>query len=259
MNDKELTIRTDQLKEKIYTIRGKQVMLDRDIAAFYATQTRILKQAVKRNMVRFPEDFMFEISLEEQQKLVSQSVIPSIQIFGGAKPIAFTEQGVAMLSAVIRTPIAIEVSIAIIRAFTEMKKNMNNITGLFQRIDNIERKQLIADENFEKIFKALKDKSVKAKQGIFYNGQIFDAYCFLSDLIKTAKDSIIMIDNYVDENVLTILSKRKSEVKAEIYTKRLTKQFTLDLKKHNEQYHEIVVKQFTSSHDRFLIIDKEEV
>jgi hypothetical protein len=259
MNSLELRNNAEILKNMIHTIRGKQVMLDKDIAEIYDIETRVLKQAVRRNIERFPRDFMIELSISEQEYLVSQSVIPSLKVFGGAIPFAFTEQGVAMLSAIIRTPIAIEMSIAIIRAFSEMKRSMHAIAGLFQRLDKVEQKQIIADDNFETLFKALETGNLKAKQGIFYQGQIFDAYCFLLDLIKTAKKSIIVIDNYIDESVLTMLSKRNTEVVAIIYLKNISKQLALDLQKHNEQYEEITLKRFSSSHDRFLILDKKEV
>jgi hypothetical protein len=259
VNNSELKIDAKRLKNKIYSIRGQQVMLDKDIAKFYFTQTRVLKQTVRRNIERFPDDFMFELSINEQEYLVSQSVIPSLKVFGGATPLAFTEQGVAMLSAIIKTPIAIEVSIAIIRAFAEMKKHLSHLNGLSQRMDKIEQKQIIADDNFETLFKALETGNMKAKQGIFYQGQIFDAYCFLSDLIKTAKQSIIVIDNYVDDSVLTLLTKRKHEIRVKIYLRKISKKFALDVQKHNEQYPLVEIQKFNSSHDRFLIIDQKEI
>jgi hypothetical protein len=164
-----------------------------------------------------------------------------------------------MLSAVLRSETAIKVSIKIINAFVEMRKQISNFAGLFQRMNSIEQKQLIADDKFEMIFNALEDTHSKAKQGILYDGQIFDAYCFLSDLIRTAKKSIIVIDNYIDESMFTLLLKRKKEVETTIYVKHISKQLALDLKKHNEQYEEIIVKVFSSSHDRFLILDKKEI
>lgn len=140
-----------------------------------------------------------------------------------------------------------------------MRKNISKFNGLYQRMDKIEQKQLIADDKFERILNALEAGYIKPKQGIFYNGQIFDAYCYLSDLIKTAKHSIIVIDNYVDESVFTLLLKRNVGVETTIYVKKISKQLALDLNKHNEQYDEIVIKEFQSSHDRFLILDNKDI
>lgn len=164
-----------------------------------------------------------------------------------------------MLSAVLRSETAVKVSIQIINAFVEMRKFIATNAKVFYRLDNIEKKQLSyqikSDEKFEQIFKALEDKSIKPKQGVFYDGQVFDAYTFVSDIIRKAKYSILLIDNYIDDTVLTLLSKRKKEVSATIYTRTISKQLKLDLQKHNRQYHKIEVKELTKSHDRFLIID----
>lgn len=170
-------------------------MLDRDLAEFYQTETRTLKQAVKRNIDRFPSDFMFELTSDDMDFLVSQSVIPSKKYFGGAKSYAFTEQGVSMLSAVIRSPIAVAVSLKIIRALVEMRKFIFANAVLFQRIEHLEVKQLATDNILDNILKAIENKQLPPKQGIFYDGQVFDAYKFISGLIKKAAKSIILIDN----------------------------------------------------------------
>lgn len=247
------------IQKKIFTIRGKQVMLDRDLAKLYDVETRVLKQAVKRNIERFPVDFMFKLNENEINYMVSQSVIPSKQLLGGAIPYVFTEQGVSMLSAVLKSDKAINVSIKVIRAFVEMKKFIVNNAALFQRLDKIELKQTETDQKFEQIFKALEDKSVKPKQKIFYDSQIFDAYTFVSDLICSAKISVILIDNYIDDTVLTLFTKRNKNVTAKIYTKTINKQLALDLKKHNSQYPEIKIKELKKAHDRFLIIDEKTI
>jgi len=249
----------DFFKSKIYTIRGLQVMLDRDLAELYGVETRALKQAVKRNMDRFPNDFMFQLDNNEINLMVSQNVIPSKQHLGGAKPYAFTEQGVSMLSSILKSKIAVNINIAIFRAFTQMKKFINQNAGLFQRFERIEQKLYLHDENFNKIFKAIEAQNIKPKQGIFFNGQIFDAYIFLADLIKSAKKSIVLIDNYIDETVLTLFSKRKANCKVTIYTQSINKQLKLDLEKYNSQYQKIEIKVFKKSHDRFLIIDNKEI
>jgi phage regulator Rha-like protein len=260
MVDLELETNAEKLIDMIYTIRGQQVMFDRDLAEIYQVETRVLNQAVKRNIERFPDKFRFQPTKQELENLLSQIVIPSSE-HGGRRnpPFVFTEQGVSMLSAVLRSETAIKVSIQIINAFVEMRKNISNFNGLYQRMDRIEQKQLIADDKFERIFNALEAGDIKPNQGIFYNGQIFDAYCFLSDLIKTAKHSIIVVDNYVDESVFTLLLKRNIGVETTIYVKNISKQLALDLKKYNEQYDNIAIKEFNSSHDRFLILDKSDI
>ena len=257
---KELSIITKkEIENRIYIIRGVQVMLDRDLAKLYQTETRTLKQTVKRNPGRFPDDFMFELTDNDMNDMVSQSVIPSKSYFGGAKPFAFTEHGVAMLSSVIRTPVAIEISLRIIRAFVEMRKMILSNAALFQRIDRLELKQTESDQKFEQIFRALESKSREPEKGIFFDGQVFDAYVFVSGLIKQAKKSLVLIDNYIDESVLMLLAKRAKGIKATLYTRQISQQLEADLKKHNAQYPAIDVKILADSHDRFLMIDEKEL
>lgn len=252
-------VQVADIEKRIYTMRGVQVMLDRDLATLYEVETRALKQAVKRNPARFPSDFMFELSENEIEALVSQSVIPSKKQLGGAKPLAFTEQGVSSLSAVLTSARAIEINIEIMRAFVKMRRFLAHNANIFQRLDQVEKRQLAnelkTDARFEQLFSALEDKSIKPKQGIFYDGQIFDAYNFVCDLVRSAKQRIILIDNYVDESVLTLLSKRKKQVSAQILTKSIGKQLKLDIEKFNQQYPAIDVQIFQLAHDRFLIID----
>ncbi len=254
---------TDDLSKKIYTIRSHQVMLDRDLAALYQIETRALKQAVKRNKDRFPDDFMFTLNDTEIEYLVSQSVIPSRQSLGGSCPYVFTEQGVASLSAVLTSKKAIEVHIQIMRAFVQMRKFIQQNTFLLQKVNSIEIAQQIfqseTDQKFKQVFNELENRAELPTQGVFFEGQIFDAYCFISDLIRTAKHSIILIDNYIDDTVLTLLEKRKEKVSVTIYTKIISKQLALDIKKHNAQYPFVEVKELTSIHDRFLILDNEKV
>jgi hypothetical protein len=248
-----------KIEKRIFTILGVQVMLDRDLAELYEVETRALKQAVKRNLARFPADFMFELTENEGESLVSQSVIPSKKQLGGAKPFVFTEQGVSSLSAVLTSTRAVEINIEIMRAFVKMRQFLANNADLFMRLESIEKRQLVheikIDEKFEQLFNALEDKSIKPKRGIFFDGQIFDAYAFVCDLIRSATQRIILIDNYVDESVLTLLSKRKAEVTTQILTNSISKALALDIEKFNRQYPAIEVQTFKSSHDRFLIID----
>lgn len=250
----------EDIKAKIYTIRGLQVMLDRDLAELYGVETRRLNEQVKRNSERFPNEFMFQLTKQELENWISQFATSNKELMGLRKlPFAFSEQGVSMLSAVLKSKSAIEMSIQIIKSFVAMKKFMVNNALIFQRLDILEQKQFLTHEKIDLILSAIEDKSIKPKQGIFYNGQMYDAYVFIATLIKSAKTEIILIDNYIDESVFTLLSKRDKDVKATIYTQNITKELELDLKKHNAQYPNIVLKKFNQSHDRFLILDKKEV
>jgi len=248
------------INAKIFTIRNTQVILDRDLSILYEVETRTLNQAVKRNIKRFPEEFMFQLSKKELDLWMSQIVISKKETMGIRKmPFAFTEQGVSMLSAILKSDTAIDVSIKIINSFVQMRKFLSLNAGVFQRIEKLETGQKQTNVVLEKVLNAIEDKSIKPKQGIFYDGQIFDAWQFVSNLIKSSKQSIVLIDNYIDESILTLLSKRQKEVTAIIYTTKITKQLMLDIEKHNTQYPKIEIKVFKKSHDRFLIIDNNTV
>lgn len=252
------------IQRKIYTIRDVQVMLDRDLAAFYGVETKVLNQAVKRNLDRFPQEFMFQLTKGELENWKSQIVTSNKEKMGLRKlPYVFTEQGVAMLSGVLKSNTAVKMSIQIISAFVAMRKFILNNAQLFQRIDTVEKRQLKheikTDEKFEKVFNALQKKELEPKQGIFFDGQIFDAYKFVAGLIRKAEKSIVLIDNYIDETVLTLFSKRKKKVAVTIYTKEISKTLALDIEKFNAQYPPVDVKVFKDSHDRFMIIDNDNV
>ncbi len=270
----EIMTTDEEIKNKIFTIRGLQVMLDRDLAELYEVETKVFNQAVKRNENRFPDDFRFQLTEAEYQNLRSQFVTSSEQNSLRSQsvtieskrgkhtkylPYAFTEQGVSMLSAVLKSDIAVDISVKIIRSFATMRKFISNNALIFQRLETLEQKQFSNDEKFNKLFEAIEEKSIKPTQGIFYDGEVYDAYLFVSDLIKSAKKSIVLVDNYLDESVLTMLSKRAPDVTATLYTKNITPQLELDLKKHNAQYPKITLKKFDASHDRFLIIDSKEL
>lgn len=259
MNNHTIISQKD-IENLIYTVRGKQVMLDKDLATLYRVETKILNKSVKRNIERFPETFCFQLTYEESETLRFQ-IGTSNAGRGGRRYLAyvFTEQGVAMLSAVLRSEIAVKVSIEIMNAFVEMRKMLIGNTALFSRMDKIELKQIEADGKFEEIFKALESGKLHSDKGIFYDGQIFDAYTFVADIIRSAKRSIILIDNYVDDTVLTLLGKRGHTVSATIYTKSISNQLQLDLQRYNSQYPAITVHTFTHAHDRFLIIDNKEL
>ncbi|MFW6450513.1 MAG: ORF6N domain-containing protein [Nanoarchaeota archaeon] len=243
------------IKSKIHTIRGKQVMLDRDLAELYGVETRALKQAVKRNMKRFPEDFMFILGEKEVELMVSQTVIPSKMILGGSMPYAFTEQGVANLASVLNNDKAIEVNINIMRAFVEMRKFLLKNANVFQKFQQIDQKLLEHDKNFEKVFNLIQEKDIKPERGIFFDGQVFDAHKFVVELINSAKSSIVLIDNYIDTTVLTLMSYKRQGVEVKIYTKNITEKLKLAKQKFNKQYGKLEFVEFNKAHDRFLIVD----
>ena len=281
--DNSLALSTNNLKSRIYTIRGMQVMLDADLAELYNVKTKNLNKAVKRNIERFPEEFMFQLTEQEYNSLRFQigtlenlksqfatSNIKSLRLQivtletgRGAHrkylPYVFTEQGVAMLSGVLKSNTAVRISIQIISAFVAMRKFISSNAQIFQRMDIFEQKQIEHDKKFEQVFDAIQSKDIKPEKGIFFDGQIFDSYKFVSDIIRTANKSIILIDNYVDDSVLTLFSKRNKNVQVTIFTKDISKQLSLDLTKYNSQYQPIEIKEFKQSHDRFLIIDNREV
>lgn len=253
---------TIDIQPMIKVIRGQQVMLDSDLSALYGVETRRLNEQVKRNIERFPDDFMFQLRKEELDNLMSQNATSS---WGGTRklPYAFTEQGIAMLSSVLKSQTAVEVNIRIMRAFITMRRFIATNAQLFQRLETIEYHQLemkqhqeVTDRRIDEVFKHL-DADIPPMQGIFYDGQVFDAYRFVSDLIRKAKQSIVLIDNYVDDTVLTLLDKRSEGVSATIYTQRISSQFQLDVDRHNSQYPLIEIKRFNKAHDRFLLIDNE--
>jgi hypothetical protein len=285
-------VKKDDIQSRIYTMRSVQVMLDSDLAELYGVEVKRLNEQVKRNIERFPQEFSFQLTVEENNSLRSQFAtleneshlrfqigtsnnkqnlnsqfvtLENTKIGKHRKylPYAFTEQGVAMLSTVLRSETAVKTSIQIINAFVAMRRFIAFNAEVFQRLGAVERKQIEhkaqADHKFEQIFNAIEERSVKPKQGIFFDGQLFDAHQFVSDLIRTAQKSIIVIDNYIDDTVLTLLSKADKKVQITILTRTISKQLTLDVEKYNEQYPAITIKEFHNSHDRFFIIDDKTV
>lgn len=254
MGSNEL-ITIEDIQGRIYTLRGLQVMLDKDLAPFYDVKPIRLREQVKRNIKRFPPDFMFQLTEDEVDFMVSQNAIPSKQYLGGSLPYVFTEQGVATISAVLTSDRAIEVNIQIMRAFVAMRRFILSNAQVFQRLDTLELKQVETDQKIDKVLTAIERKDIQPKQGIFFDGQVFDAYQFVSELIRSAKRSIILIDNYIDDTVLTLFSKRVKGVSVTILTQKVSKQLKLDVNKFNKQYPRVDIKEFAISHDRFLIID----
>ncbi|MFA5745403.1 MAG: ORF6N domain-containing protein [archaeon] len=317
MKDNSLIVKED-LTRKIHTFRNINVMLDSDLAELYNVPTGRLNEAVKRNIGRFPEDFMFQLTSKEFEILmeltgntsingnrsisqfaisnkdskilksqfvttnpdnssnlpvnisnndnrsISQFVISKTGRGGRQKlPFVFTEQGVAMLSGVLKSERAIQVNIYIMRAFVAMRKFIQGNADVF-RMDHFEKIQIgqqlqinHINKNIGAIFSAMEDKVILKKQKLFYDGQTFDAYKFVNNILKSAKKSIILMDNYVDESVLVLFS--ELNVKVAIYTENLTEKLKLDIEKYNQQYPKIEIKTFKKCHDRFLIIDHKEI
>jgi hypothetical protein len=272
------------IENKIYTIRGKQVMIDSDLAFMYQIETKVFNQAVKRNIERFPEEFRFRLTKEEFEELRSQIVTSKKQYLNQSTnnkqlieenqrsqivtfetilnkrylPYVFTEQGVAMLSGVLRSNVAIQISIKIMNAFVVMRKYIADNHLVFQRLDKIEKKQLEADIKFEKIFDNLQRDNQKV-QGIFFNGQIYDSYSFIIRLIKKAKKELVVIDGYVNNEVLDMLSKKEKDVLVKLYTYPSANITKIDISRFNKQYPTIELHHTTTVHDRYLIIDNEEL
>ena len=279
----ELMRSEPDIRSEIYVVRGIQVMLDKDLAGLYGVETKRLIEQVKRNESRFPEEFRFQLTASEYSNLRSQFATSSSSIdFSRSQivtlndhvkrgenvkyvPYVFTEQGVAMLSAVLRSATAVQVSICIMNAFVEMRHFLSANASLYERVNVIEHKQLAydeykieADKKFDKVFEALEAADLPT-QGIFCDGQIYDAYEFASGLVRKAKKSLILIDNYIDDTVLTMMDKRRTGVNAVVYTKTISKQLALDVRKHNEQYPAVEIRTAAAFHDRFLIIDEKEL
>lgn len=250
-----------EIQNCIFTVNGQQVMLDSDLAQLYGVETKVLNQAVKRNNQRFPANFRFEVSLAQLPNLRSQIVTSSLGYHGGRRyqPFVFTEQGVAMLAAVLKSDIAVQVSIQIMEAFVEMRKYLISHAAIFQRLQLVEKKQLEADQHFEQLFKALEAGYPTHQQGIFYDGQVFDARVFVSQLVRSAKKSLVLIDNYVDENTLDLIAKKQKEVAVELYTKQPSRQLLADVALFNVQYGDLTCHSCHLSHDRFLIIDAQQL
>ena len=249
-----------KIEERIFTVRGKQVMIDKDLALLYGVETKQLNRAVKRNIERFPDDFMFRLTKEECLRCQIGTLNHAQGQHLKYMPYAFTEYGIAMLSGILRSDTAIAANIRIMRAFADMRKIIPQSNEVFKRIETLEYNHLVMSQQInetvgkvECILTKFNDET--PVQGIFFDGQIFDAYTFVADLIRKAKRRIVLIDNYIDDTVLTILSKRADGVECVVYTGKISKQLQLDIDKHNAQYNPVDVRTFSKAHDRFLIID----
>ncbi len=253
------------VEKLIHTVRGQQVMIDADLARLYGVETKRLKEQVKRNINRFPSDFMFELTKEETISLRSQSATSNQDGGRGGNrymPYVFTENGVAMLSSVLKSETAIEINIRIMRAFTEMRSFLMSNAHIFQRLEAIEHHQLLLqnhlsehDNKIDEVLTRLEDKDTEPIEGFFFEGQIFDAYTLISDLVRKAHSRIVLIDSYVDDRVLRLLDKRKDGVSATVFTNPRNSQINIDIRRHNAQYPEINLCNCSNVHDRFLILD----
>ncbi len=250
------------IQNLIHTIRGKQVIIDRDLASLYNVETKRLNEQVKRNSERFPEDFMFQLSDEEFNDWKSQFATSNTITMGLRKrPFAFTECGIAMLSSVLHSNTAIQVNINIMRTFVALRQSIAANSNILYRLDSIEVRQMEIKSRQDKtdgLINEIFDSINKVKlpeQGIFYDGQVYEAYTFIADLIRSADTRIILIDNYIDDTVLTLMEKRKNDVSVSIYTNIITRNLQLDITRHDAQYPPISIQIYRNSHDRFLIID----
>lgn len=255
---------TRPIRDLIYIVRGQQVMLDSDLAMLYQVETKALNRQVKRNIQRFPEDFRFQLTKQEYENLRCQigtsSQDASDTEHGGRRyrPYVFTEPGISMLASVLRSEVAVSVSVSIIRAFVEMRRFIANNAALFERISSVELKQLEyqkqTDEKFDKVFEYIDDHA-ESEQKIFFDGQIYDAFELLVSLVQKASQKIVLIDGYVDTGTLNILAKKNAGVDVTIYTFSNTRLSQRDITTFNAQYPNLTVKHMTAFHDRFLILD----
>lgn len=281
MENENLIIKDDisneEIKNLIYTIRGKQVMLDSDVAMLYHYQTKRINEAVKRNKERFQENFCFQLTTEEIKNIKMPNVVLNLknennwsQFATSSKsenikhrgkkylPYVFTEQGIAMLSGLLKNDIAVQVSINIMNAFVEMRKFLIQNGQIFERLTNIEYKLLEHDKKFNEVFNQLQVEE-NIKQKIFFEGQIYDAYSLIIDIIKKANKKILIIDNYIDDSVLKMLTKKNNNVEVVILTSDKSNIQQIDIQKFNKEYPILKVAKTNKFHDRFIIIDNEEM
>ena len=255
-----VTVDTKDVKSLIHVIRGKQIMLDSDLAMLYQVETGALNRSVKRNINRFPEDFCFQLTEEEFLRCQNGISKEKTEGRGGRRymPYAFTEQGISMLSAVLKSDVAVNVSIGIMRAFVEMRHFISNNALLFEKVSDIELKQLeyqkSTDERFDKVFRYIEDHA-ESEQKIFFDGQIYDAFSLITSIIKKAQKEIILIDGYVDVDTLNILAKKNAGVDVKIYTFASAQLTNRDAANFNAQYPTLTVFKTQVFHDRFIILD----
>ncbi len=257
-------ISNEEIKNLIYTIRGKQVMIDSDVAMLYHYETKKINQTVKRNIERFPEKFCFQLNENEVENLRSQFVTSSLERenYGGRRylPYVFTEQGIAMLSGLLRNEIAVQVSINIMDAFVEMRKILLANGQVFERLTKVEYELLEHNKRFAIVFDELqKNKKLEFKQKIFFQGQIYDAYSLIINIIKSAQNKILIIDNYIDDSILKMLAKKNKGTEVSILTSNKSNISKIDIQKFNQEYPILKVAKTEKFHDRFIVIDNKEL
>ena len=251
----------EDIKNLIYMIRGKQVMIDNDVANIYHCETKYLNRVVKRNIERFPEEFCFQLTEDEFEVLRCQFVTLNKNGRGQHRkylPYVFTEQGIAMLSALLKSDVAVRVSINIMKAFIEMRKFLMINGQIFERLSSVENKLLEHDKKIDKVFNSLQLEE-NIKQRIFFDGQIYDAYSLIIDIIKKAKKKILIIDNYIDDSVLKMLTKKNNNVEVVILTYDKSNIQKIDIQKFNKEYPLLKIGKTNKFHDRFIIIDNKEM
>ena len=265
MEENKLSIQNElaieDIKNLIYTIRGKQVMIDSDVANIYHCETKYVNRVVKRNVERFPEEFCFQLNENEFEILRCQFVTLNENGRGQHRkylPYVFTEQGIAMLSALLKSDVAVSVSVNIMKAFIEMRKFLMLNGQVFERLTSVEHKLLEHDKKFDEVFNQLQLEE-NIKQRIFFNGQIYDAYSIIIDIIKKANKKILIIDNYIDDSVLKMLTKKKNNVEVVILTSNKSNIQNIDIQKFNKEYPILKVAKTNKYHDRFIIIDNKEM
>ena len=265
MEENQLAVQNElaieDIKKLIYTIRGKQIMIDSDVANIYHCETKYVNRVVKRNIERFPEEFCFQLNENEFESLRCQFVTLNENGRGQHRkylPYVFTEQGIAMLSALLKSNIAVSVSVSIMKAFIEMRKFLMINGQVFERLTSVENKLLEHDKKFDEVFNQLQLEE-NIKQRIFFDGQIYDAYSIIVDIIKRANSKILIIDNYIDDSVLKMLTKKKSNVEVVILTSDKSNIENLDVKKFNKEYPILKVSKTNKFHDRFIIVDNKEM
>lgn len=253
---------SDEIKERILTVRNQQVMIDRDLAELYGVETKRLNEQVKRNIERFPANFMFQLNENEKEELVAICDRFAVLKHSSYNPYAFTEQGVAMLSAVLKSETAVKTSIMIMDAFVSMRHFLLSNERIFIELDFLKKHfietaihQKESDKKIDELFTLMDKYRIEEKQGIFFQGQIFDAYAKFESFIQAAKNEIILIDAYIDLTVLERFAKKKSGVTVKIYTDEKTRITNLDIQKFNSQYPALSLHFTSAMHDRFLIID----
>ncbi len=256
-------VTNEEIRNLIYTIRGKQVMLDSDVARLYHYETKKINQTVKRNIGRFPEEFCFKLTEIEFNNLRSQFVTLNKKVNNGDvirkyTPHVFTEEGIAMLSGLLKNEIAIKVSINIMKAFVEMKRFISINGQVFERLTNVEYKLIEHEKKFDTIFNQLQQEE-NIKQKIFFEGQIWDSYSLIIDIFKKANKKITIIDNYIDDSILKMLTKKNKNVEVVIITSEKSNIENIDIKKFNKEYPTLKVAKTNKYHERFIIIDNKEL